>query len=556
MARSQSRALDHSSPSWLLSTWPLLVALVVLGGLFGVVLFQSLAMADGILVYALDDAYIHMAMAKHFVQDGVWGVTKYGFTSSTSSPLWTLAVSAIFAIAGPLVAVPLALNAILSAALLVLAHAISRRLRVRPGFELAGLLWLVFMTPLVPLAFTGMEHVLQILVDLALVFCGAAALANPARAWDKWDTATMALAFAAVGVRYEGALIVAVIAVLFAVRGRWLQSVCALAAGALPVVAYGLISVAQGWWFLPNSVWLKGQIGFVQALLDPLRGRAVPDPVGRALAILMRQLGQGSHLVALLIVACLLLALRFSDKRKAFWSVRSLMVAILAATTVAHFLVAQTGWFFRYEAYLAGLLGFAILLLVDAEARTIKELSARPLAWGVAMAMVVALVLGVARSADALKTTPMAVRNIYEQQYQMAQFVKSNFEGSSIALNDIGAVNYYADVRSVDLWGLANKSAAQMRLDGKTSPAAIQDIVKKEGVEIAIVYRSWFEPAGGLPAEWQLLERWRVRDVVVLGGDVVDFYAVEPGQAARLKQALDAYTDSLPDRVERLDAGS
>ena len=345
----------------------MVVALAVLLIAFGWVLRESLAMADGRLVYALDDAYIHMAMAKHFVQDGVWGVTRYGFTSATSSPLWTLAVSGVFALTGPMDAVPLVMNVLLSAGLIVLGHAICRKLRVRPELELVGLLWLIFMTPVVPLSFTGMEHILQTLADLALVFCAAAALANPERKWDRWDTLTTVLAAVAVGVRYEGALLVGVIVVLFALRRRWLQAAAVLAAGVFPVVAYGIISVSQGWLFLPNSVWLKGQIGFVQALIDPLRGRAVPDPVGRAFAILLRQLGKASHLVALLAAGALVLAPALHGEGQVVL-VRSLPHGHdSAATAAVHLLVAQTGWFFRYEAYLAGLLGFSIVLLVDGE---------------------------------------------------------------------------------------------------------------------------------------------------------------------------------------------
>ena len=37
------------------------------------------------LVYGLDDAYIHMAIAKNLARHGVWGVTPFHFASASSS---------------------------------------------------------------------------------------------------------------------------------------------------------------------------------------------------------------------------------------------------------------------------------------------------------------------------------------------------------------------------------------------------------------------------------------------------------------------------------------
>jgi hypothetical protein len=73
---------------WILPSALTVYTLALLGMICGVVLY------NGHVSYTLDDAYIHMAMAKHVAQDGVFGITPYEFSASSSSPLWTFQSSA------------------------------------------------------------------------------------------------------------------------------------------------------------------------------------------------------------------------------------------------------------------------------------------------------------------------------------------------------------------------------------------------------------------------------------------------------------------------------
>src|SRR5207245_7354192 len=110
-----------SAPGALRGRGPLAVALAVLAAALGVVVAWSLRHSGGQIVYALDDAYIHMAMARNLAEHGVFGVTRYGFTSSSSSPLWTLLLAGLFALLGPRDWLPLALNVLCAASLLAVA---------------------------------------------------------------------------------------------------------------------------------------------------------------------------------------------------------------------------------------------------------------------------------------------------------------------------------------------------------------------------------------------------------------------------------------------------
>ncbi len=122
---------------------PLAVALAVLLVLVAALVAWSLPRSGGRLVYALDDAYIHMAMARNLAEHGVFGVTRYGFTSSSSSPLWTLLLAGLFTLLGPRGWLPLALNVLFAASLLAVADRVLQTHGVRPRSRLLALLGIV-----------------------------------------------------------------------------------------------------------------------------------------------------------------------------------------------------------------------------------------------------------------------------------------------------------------------------------------------------------------------------------------------------------------------------
>ncbi|HEU0109005.1 MAG TPA: hypothetical protein VFT38_22670, partial [Vicinamibacteria bacterium] len=97
-------------------------------------------------MYALDDAYIHMAVARSMAQHGVWGVTPYAFTSSTSSLAWPLLLALADLLVGVRDATPLILSLMFAAVSVLLAD---RLLRGAPSLLRAtALIAFVFFTPL------------------------------------------------------------------------------------------------------------------------------------------------------------------------------------------------------------------------------------------------------------------------------------------------------------------------------------------------------------------------------------------------------------------------
>lgn len=119
--------------SSILEHWPLLVALAALLLTVLALLAVSLHRTQGRLIYALDDAYIHMAMAKNFAEHGVWGVTSHGFTSTSSGPLWTLLLAGVYALTGVNSESPFIMNLLSSCLVLFIAYAILRARGLPPS---------------------------------------------------------------------------------------------------------------------------------------------------------------------------------------------------------------------------------------------------------------------------------------------------------------------------------------------------------------------------------------------------------------------------------------
>jgi hypothetical protein len=81
--------------------------------------------------------------------------------------------------------------------------------------------------------------------------------------------------------------------------------------------------------------------------------------------------------------------------------------------------------------------------------------------------------LAVRSRAAAIDTSEM-VSAIFNQQYQMAAFVSSYYEGGSVAANDVGLVDFYGDVHLSDTFGLADADVGNLKLRSAYTTQALQ----------------------------------------------------------------------------------
>jgi len=529
-----------------LQHWPLYASFLILSVLFGLLLATSFYQNQGHLVYALDDAYIHMAMARNFSLYGVWGVTRFGFTSSSSSILWTLLLSLTYYLCGVSQIAPLAWNLLFALLVLLATYAILTWYKLPAALKFAALLAIIFLVPLPTLILSGLEQNLQTLLALLATFFAARMLSGEAPSSAARDsTLLLLLAPLLTAVRFEGMFLILAIGGLLLLRKRWFYALAFAVCGFLPVVISGIFSVRQGWFWLPSSVLLKGVMPDLSSLSGLFLSLAIHAFVNLHL---------GLHVFVLLIAVLLSYVLASSKGRDVLDS-RQVMGAILLVTAIPHAEFVQVSPLFRYDAYLfvLGVVFIALqlpLVMPHLSPRDFlsRRLAPKYLATG-ALALLLFFPLAV-KGSRLLWFLPQCTNNIFEQQYQMGSFVHQYYQGSTVALNDIGAVNFLADIHCIDLWGLASRDVTSLKREHNYHTGDIAGLSRQAGARIAMVYDYWYAgEVGGLPREWVQVGRWTVRNNVILGGDTVSIYALDPSEVSHLIQCLREYSRKLPREV-------
>ena len=544
---------------WVGQYWPCLAAILLLWSTVAAVLILSLRMNQGRLVYTLDDSYILMAMARNFALHGVWGMTPFQFAATSSAPLWTFLVACLYWLFGVHTSTPLILN-LLFATLLVLAvrWILLSLAPSLPGLYVFGvLICILFFSPVPNLIFIGLEHTLHTLVTLLFVFRAGRLLADKAPPSRPSILALIALGVATGAARYEGLFAVAVVAgLLFLQRRVWL-SAALVGWSLLPAFIMGAVSVWHGWFWLPNSVMLKGNIPLGET-------NAVASFLAHAAA---NTVYTGMRVVRLEAVALLLMLWLYSQsgrgdreanaREQRSHSVQIWMLGIFAATGTLHIMLARMGWFYRYEAYLVALGLTAVAVPLWEFAGSIRRRRHLSLGDGAGLAAVALLIVSVNLfwrvGYDALRLTPLAMHDTFRWHYQMGLFVRKYYQGSALVVNDIGAVNFMADIHLTDPHGLADREIAHAMLRGRgeLSSQFLDQLARSRGATVALVDDNWLQFYGGVPRTWLFAGVWRFQNRVVLAPPGLSFYALNENAKSRLMENLSEFSPLLPTDVEQ-----
>jgi hypothetical protein len=213
----------------------------------------------------------------------------------------------------------------------------------------------------------------------------------------------------------------------------------------------------------------------------------------------------------------------------------------------------HNGSFYRYDAYLVTLGILSAILSIAGMSDEIRQyfisLNSRFLRFSVMLFLLAVLSPLFIRTLTAAGILHASME-YYKQQYQMAQFTKTYADGMTIALNDIGMVNYYSDNKIFDLLGLSDMEIARHRISRTYSTEVIESLSKKENVRLAMCYSGWFDEYGGLPASWKKIAEWTMTDRnLYLGNSTVDIFITDPADEGYIRDKLIEYQQRLPGSV-------
>jgi hypothetical protein len=456
---------------------------------------------------------------------GNWGINAAGFTSTSSSPLFTVLLTLLIKIFSASMLLHILVS---SAGTLLMLVAMQRELCKHSSLSVTNqsiLIIAVLITGTIPaMTLLGMEHTLQAAFVLLFVHSVATVLTSPtneslkaAAAWAALMTIT----------RYETSFLVAGSFFFLASQKKYKAALLVSFAGALPLILFGLYSISKGGFFIPNSVMIKSNQDFIYLLNG---GSNIVEKTGTF---------GGLFIIGLILAYQKIQAKRYD---RDFWILGLFLFAVLM-----HAISVSLSWFYRYEAYLIvlGTLHIGKMLLYWLQENGWKGLRQNLAVTVVTLILLFSLPV---RGLNSLRNSIRGIYNIYEQQYQMGMFMKQFYRGQTVAANDIGAISYYGELKTIDLWGLGNNEVMLARKHKTWDNAFMQKLVADNQTRLAVIYDSWFNKE--LTAPWVKVATWTVPYQYTVGDATVSFYSIIPTDAEALKSNLRTFQAQLPGDVK------
>lgn len=458
--------------------WYFLVASTYLVGLasLGVALRHNLG-------FPLDDSWIHQVIARNLVEYHTFGFTPGVTSSGSSSMLWSLVLALnylFFPHASPVI-FPLVLNSLMLSAcgLLLWQMAIADGL---PRAEALALAMLPGLSGnLVWLAFTGMEHVMFLTLSLAAIAL-----------WFRrdrtiWPSVLTGLALGALGItRPEGLALCGLLFVFYRWCGRSLADVVrAGVVAALFLVPSFLLNLKTSGRLLPMT--LQGR-RYMYSGSDKLHvGRSsfrglILNTYKDIIAHHFLHTHTGWLVTAFVMLAFygLFVLLRRFPNRTAMLCLWATLDYVAYCVTLP-----EPGHGGRYQPFV--LLLFSPLMaigLIDLSRRLAGRMAAPraaiALQWA-SLGLIAALTAAtLPRWEAALHDSTTVIDTTHKK---LALWIRANYPPHTrVAVFDIGAIGYFADIDVVDLGGLVDRNYLPYLVSGR-----VPDYLRERGVEYVIL---------------------------------------------------------------------
>lgn len=490
----------------------------------------------GRYIYNLDDTYIHMAIAKNFAEHGVWGPTRYEYASASSSPLHTFLISLLFKIFGRDELIPLYLNLFFANLLIITFFFL---LRKSPLKLLIFYIFLLFAVMLKVLVSTGMEHVMHIFFISTFWFWFIKLYLSDYTDNSAYWGCMLSAPFLILS-RYESIFLLTLVFVVLVFRSLNIKTFILLVLTLTPFFTFGFLSLSQDGFFFPNSVLAKGNSisSFGELIVGFLYG--------------LGEIFTSIHFFSFFATATLFYEKNFSAdlsiSRATFSHTLPLILFLVAL--FGHLTFAWTGTLYRYDAYLVAL--FVVSFLFYLDDLPMQQLGKLNSNYYLLLIFLPSMIYRTIQSEDLLNYVN---KNIYDQQIQMAYFLKKYMNDATIMANDIGAISYYTDIKLIDLVGLASTDVLRSRL--KYHKTGVIDELNKtinsKKYDLIMMYDSWFSDTSPIPItilNKEKIAELSIKNNRICGDYFVSFYVSKSSsKKQKILQDLEKFKSEIPKDV-------
>ena len=499
---------------------PLSVFLVIiLAEIITILLLNS-----GLMVYNLDDAYIHLALAENIIR-GHYGVNLGEFSSPSSSILWPF-ILAPFSRLDWGYYIPLVINICSAIGTLIIFWLIIKFIFLKDkafnqkmnNAVILFTILLIVATNLIGLIFTGMEHSFQVFLTVLIIWGLINQIRNKQISW--WFIASI---ITAPLIRYENIpLSLAALTFLY-LYGYKKQALLSFIVIILVTGSFSIFLLTLGLEPLPLSVY---------------RNSNIISSGGNILALLQNLIKNisSSRCFLLIILLLLLFPIILSTKKN---KEERLFASCVAIAIILHLVVGKPG---RYIFYIWTASILSVLYLYR---EWLVKVVIQNNFYKIAMAASVIVMAISYKYLEGIVITPIGSNNIYEQQYQMHRFIVDYYK-KPVSVNDLGYVSYKNDYYVMDLVGLASLEALN-HWKARDNIEWINTISKEHNVKFAMIYDSWFHP---IPASWHKIAELYLGKVKITPSDsVVSFYILNDNIKGEVISKLEKYKPTLPKDV-------
>lgn len=469
--------------------------------------------------FAMDDSWIHVAVARNFASGQGWGIEPGRALSVSTSPTWTLLLSAFFLFFENPIKIAFVCSLASMSVAVVLCYFLALRLTGRRVFGLlAG-----FLLVSNPISIWGVASGLELPLALAALMCALISFyctAPDSAARKLWVPIACILA----GVTRPELFILLPLAVLDTVRVLWrqrgtsfairtgLMQVVLAVVAFMPYAAFNLYSHGK---IFPATYYAKTIIrgvGFSAALHDgsmkAIEQSLWRDPLRQVFQVV--DVLQNHNIVMLLLVTPALLA--FCKPFLNPVTARGLLLPlalflmpwIMGMGTPSRLMSNHADRYFVVFPPLAALMScLSLSLLLDS-----------------GKARVLTFILAAFMTLAPLRTTPGVMRHIgvdaesTQRLYvEMPTWLKDNLDpAAKLAVNDIGGIAYHAPRPLIDVMGLATPEIWPAISRGYGKPVPIQrmrEYLRDQGVEYIILSPRYYPELTNDKETFEPIKEWR-----------------------------------------------